>query len=77
MWPTIFFLFSLSILISLGVWQIQRLIWKEDLISFYNDQYQNSVIRLDESSVIPKNIEFRNAYYELKNKILKFIKINE
>ena len=24
-----------------------------------------------------KNIEFRNAYYELKNKILKFIKINE
>ena len=61
MWPTIFFLFSLSILISLGVWQIQRLIWKEDLISFYNDQYQNSVIRLDESSIIPKDIEFRKV----------------
>ena len=36
-WPTIFFIPSLIILIALGTWQIKRLIWKEDLISFYNN----------------------------------------
>ncbi|ACB94373.1 SURF1 family protein [Beijerinckia indica] len=32
-WPTIFAVFSFVLLILLGVWQLQRLAWKEDLIA--------------------------------------------
>lgn len=33
LWPGIFTLVGLAILVTLGVWQLQRLAWKEDLIS--------------------------------------------
>ncbi|MGV6872644.1 SURF1 family protein [Pseudochelatococcus sp. B33] len=33
LWPGVFTLAALAILVSLGVWQLQRLAWKEDLIA--------------------------------------------
>ena len=61
LWPTIFYIFSFLILVSLGTWQIKRLIWKENLINFYNNQYQNSAFNLDSVKLIPKNIQFRRV----------------
>lgn len=33
LWPGVFTLVGLAILVTLGVWQLQRLAWKEDLIA--------------------------------------------
>lgn len=36
-WPAVFTLAALPILIGLGVWQLERLAWKEDLIAQINE----------------------------------------
>ena len=59
LWPSVFTIISLSILISLGTWQIKRLIWKENLIYFYINQFENKVINLNQENNLAKQIEFR------------------
>ena len=59
LWPSVFTIISFSILISLGTWQIKRLIWKENLIHFYLNQFKNKVINLNKENNIDKQIQFR------------------
>ncbi len=59
LWPTAFTVLSLLILISLGTWQIKRLIWKENLISFYLNQFENKIINLNHENYLEKEIQFR------------------
>ena len=71
-WPTVFFIFSIIILISLGTWQIKRLIWKNNLISFYLKQSTNNIIHLHKENLVPEEIEYRKV-----NAIGKFINNKE
>ena len=60
-WPTVFFVFSLIILVSLGTWQVKRLIWKNDLISFYLKQSTNNIINLHKENFVSEEIEYRKV----------------
>ena len=60
-WPTVFFVFSFIILISLGTWQVKRLIWKNDLISFYLKQSTNNIINLHKENFVSEEIEYRKV----------------
>ena len=59
LWPTVFTVISLSILISLGTWQIKRLIWKQNLINFYLNQFENKVINLNQENYLNEEMQFR------------------
>lgn len=58
-WPTVFTLISLPILIGLGVWQVERLAWKEALIASINEGLAQTPVPLEE----PKD-----AWKDLANK---------
>lgn len=60
-WPTVFFVFSFIILVSLGTWQVKRLIWKNDLISFYLKQSTNNIINLHKDNFVSEEIEYRKV----------------
>ena len=60
-WPTVFFVFSFFILVSLGTWQVKRLIWKNDLISFYLKQSTNNIINLHKENFVSEEIEYRKV----------------
>tara|TARA_B100001564_G_C20652949_1_gene677757 strand:- start:894 stop:1631 length:738 start_codon:yes stop_codon:yes gene_type:complete len=60
-WPTVFFVFSFIILVSLGTWQVKRLIWKNDLISFYLKQSTNNIINLHKENFVSEEIEYRKV----------------
>ena len=60
-WPTIFSVLSLIILISLGTWQVKRLIWKEKIIDFYIKQFENKVINLNHINDLTGDIQYRKV----------------
>ena len=60
-WLTIFALPSFLILIILGSWQVQRLSWKSDLISNYNNNFQQAPITVKELLKDRKNNKFRRT----------------
>ncbi len=55
-WPTLFTIISLMTLISLGTWQVYRLIWKNSLISNYVYKFNNEIIKYN------KNFKFNNEF---------------
>ncbi len=59
LWPTIFFIFSLTILLLLGTWQVKRLFWKNNLINFYIKQFESDIIYLHKDNYVLKDIEYR------------------
>ena len=48
LWPSVFTLAALAVLIALGVWQLERLEWKEDLIEQRQTLSQASAIALSD-----------------------------
>ena len=58
-WPTLFTTISLLILISLGTWQVYRLIWKNSLISNYLYKFNNEIIKYDKSFSFNDEFEYR------------------
>ena len=58
-WPTLFTIISLLILISLGTWQVYRLIWKNSLISNYLYRFNNEIIKYDKSFSFNDEFEYR------------------
>ena len=58
-WPTLFTIISLLILISLGTWQVYRLIWKNSLISNYIYKFNNEIIKYDKSFSFNDEFEYR------------------
>jgi len=58
-WPTLFTIISLLILISLGTWQVYRLIWKNSLISNYLYKFNNEIIKYDKSFLFNDEFEYR------------------
>ena len=60
-WLTIFALPSFLILIILGSWQVQRLSWKSDLISNYNNNFQQAPITVKELFKDRKNNKYRRT----------------
>ncbi len=59
--PTLFLIIVFPILIFLGTWQINRLIWKEDLIKFYQNQSSSDYLQLSKKKILSEDIEFRKV----------------
>ena len=63
-WPTLFTITSLLILISLGTWQVYRLIWKNSLISNYLYKFNNEIIKYDKNFSFNNEFEYRRINIE-------------
>ena len=61
LWLTIFTIQSFIILIVLGTWQVQRLGWKSDLISEYNNNFEKQPVTIDEVLKDSLNYKFRKV----------------
>ena len=72
LWPTIFTILSLFTLLSLGSWQVYRLIWKNDLISNYLKKFNNEVIYYNNNLNFNNELEYRRI-----NVIGKFLNEKE
>lgn len=62
LWPTIIALSGFVALIGLGSWQVQRLIWKGDLIAYREAQLVAPVMALnDDLSMVEGDVAFRRV----------------
>lgn len=61
LWPSLFTLVALAVLIALGVWQLERLEWKQDLIHERQSRSQVSAVGLPEDLAGPGGLAFRNV----------------
>ena len=61
LWLTIFTIPSFIILLVLGTWQVQRLGWKSDLISEYNNNFEKQPVTIDEVLKDSLNYKFRKV----------------
>ena len=59
LWPSLFTLAALAVLIALGVWQLERLEWKTALIEERQSRSQAPAIELPENLAEPANLAFR------------------
>ena len=59
LWPTLFTIISFLVLISLGTWQVYRLVWKNSLISNYLYRFNNEIIKYDKSFSFNDEFEYR------------------
>ncbi len=65
-WPTIFTIFSMFTLLSLGSWQVYRLMWKNNLISNYLNKFNNEVIYYNGNLNFNEELEYRRINIEGK-----------
>ncbi len=68
LWPTIFSIISFLVLISLGTWQVKRLIWKNNIISNYIEKFEKNKILYDKTFKYDRTQEFRRVL--IKGKFL-------
>jgi len=61
LWPTLFTLPTLIALVGLGVWQLERLEWKEDLIRERQSRSRAPAIALPDSLDQPASLEYQAA----------------
>ena len=59
LWPSLFSLVGIAVLIWLGTWQVQRLHWKEALIADLQARTSEAPMALPKSIVDPVALEFR------------------
>ncbi len=59
--PIIFGVFGVSILLSLGFWQVQRLAWKTDLLTAINERLNQPAVALP-AKVDKKNNQYLKVY---------------
>jgi surfeit locus 1 family protein len=58
LWPTVFTIPALILLLGLGTWQVQRLHWKENLIATRHDRSTGPAIPLPADNADPATYEF-------------------
>ena len=63
LWPTVFWLGIIAILCALGLWQIQRLHWKEALIAELNATMTNPPSALPAKATSLKELEFHHVKF--------------
>lgn len=61
LWPVIYTIPALALLIGLGIWQIQRLHWKEGLLAHIHDQMHAPAVDLPVKIDNPKIWEYRRV----------------
>lgn len=66
LWPTLFTIISFLVLISLGTWQVYRLVWKNSLISNYLYKFNNEIIKYNKNFSFNDDFEYRRINIEGK-----------
>lgn len=65
LWPGIFSVIALSVLVSLGTWQVQRMSWKEDLITNVSARLVSEPVALPPQAewkrLDPDNYQYRRV----------------
>lgn len=61
LWPTLFTIPALILLLSLGSWQVQRLFWKLDLIESVERGLEASPVRLPAGQLDPQEWNYRRV----------------
>jgi surfeit locus 1 family protein len=61
LWPTIIALSGFVVLIGLGVWQVDRLVWKGELIAYREAQLAAPVVVLGDLSALDDDLAFRRV----------------
>ena len=64
LWPTVLTLPALAILIGLGVWQLQRLDWKENLIARVEERMAQAPVSLPEGLSEGEDLEYTPVVVE-------------
>ncbi len=59
LWPTFFALPALLVLLALGTWQMQRLEWKNDLITSFESRSSAAPMNLPALDAVSDDMEFR------------------
>ena len=62
LWPTVFALPAVLLLLGLGIWQVQRLHWKEGLIAERRAATSAAPVPLPRGSAVSPDMEFRHVF---------------
>ena len=62
LWPTVFALPAVLLLLGLGIWQVQRLHWKEGLIAERRAATSAAPVPLPRGSAVTPDMEFRHVF---------------
>lgn len=64
LWPTLLTLPALAVLLGLGIWQLQRLEWKENLIARVEERLTQAPIALPEEFSEPEDLTYTPVVVE-------------
>lgn len=74
LWPTLATLILLPFLIRLGVWQLDRADWKQELVDNHADRASQPLIPVSELSAPREDLQYRQVvirgYYDLSHQLL-------
>src|SRR5690606_27091218 len=60
--PTLFTVLALSLLVSLGIWQLHRLEWKQTLLAKIDHGFAQPAIELPPVSAAAEELEYRKVH---------------
>ena len=74
LWPTIATLLLLPLLAGLGVWQLERAAWKQELVDAHSGRARLSPISLGALAALDETAQYRHVfargYYDLEHQLL-------
>jgi surfeit locus 1 family protein len=74
LWPTIATLVLLPLMTGLGVWQLERSVWKQDLVDAHSGRARLSPVSLGSLTDINEAAQYRQVfargYYDLEHQLL-------